>query len=67
MLSTSQESTFYGYKEQLHLILLDFKSFLSLFKNMTYHILDTHVIQEISAQSLSHMRLRSGKQDFVEI
>jgi len=58
---------FSGSEKQPHLILFVFKSFLSLFKNMTRCIVDTYVIQRISAQSLFHMRFRSGSQHFVKI
>lgn len=56
---------FSGNKEQTHLVIFDFKSFLSLLKNTTYRILDIHVIQMISAQSLFHMRFRGGKNNFL--
>lgn len=58
---------FLGNKVQPHLILFDFRSFLNLFKNMSYRILDTHVIQGILAQSFFHVRFRGGNQDFVKI
>lgn len=59
--------SFSGNKEQIQLVIFDFKSFLSLLKNTTYRILDIHVIQRISAQSLFHVRFRGGKNNFLKI